>query len=195
MLEIREFLNPRSMVTPGIAGGVAMLIANTLWLQFEVPPRWTALVVSFLCGLLALAGAGLPAWQRLVYYVLNSLIIFSVGVGTNSIGTGAVGSGGATHENKSAQVEKLQSIVFPLGVSTAYAQDSGIGRPRATVGQERQGPQEGLREDGRRERELQRERQELQRQKEELQRQKEELKGQRKVSPEQGNRPFFRPWF
>src|SRR5438309_9701336 len=40
------------MLTPGIAGGVTMLIANALWVAFSLPPRWTSLVLSFLLGLL-----------------------------------------------------------------------------------------------------------------------------------------------
>src|SRR2546425_10624835 len=39
------------MLTPGIAGGVTMLIANALWVAFSLPPRWTSLVLSFLLGL------------------------------------------------------------------------------------------------------------------------------------------------
>src|SRR5437764_14463851 len=72
------------MLTPGIAGGVTMLIANALWVAFSLPPRWTSLVLSFVVGLLVfVAKGGVPAWQRALYYVLNSLIIFSVSIGTN----------------------------------------------------------------------------------------------------------------
>ena len=77
------------MLTPGIAGGVTMLIANALWVAFALPPRWTLLVLSFVVGLLVfVAKGGGPAWQRAVYYVLNSLIIFSVSIGTNYVGVG-----------------------------------------------------------------------------------------------------------
>src|SRR5437868_14877632 len=78
------------MLTPGIAGGVTMLIANALWVAFSLPPRWTALVLSFLLGLLVfVATPRAPVWQRAVYYLLNSLIIFSVSIGTNYVGVGA----------------------------------------------------------------------------------------------------------
>ncbi len=30
----------------------------------------------------------MPLWQRAVYYLLNSLIIFSVSIGTNYVGVG-----------------------------------------------------------------------------------------------------------
>src|SRR5438034_5676423 len=76
------------MLTPGIAGGVTMLIANALWVAFSLPPRWTSLVLSFLLGLLVFVATRVPLWQRAVYYLLNSLIIFSVSIGTNYVGVG-----------------------------------------------------------------------------------------------------------
>jgi len=76
------------MLTPGIAGGITMLIANALWVAFSLPPRWTSLVLSFLLGLLAFVATKIPLWQRAVYYLLNSLIIFSVSIGTNYVGVG-----------------------------------------------------------------------------------------------------------
>jgi hypothetical protein len=87
--KVDEFLQPKAMLTPGIAGGVTMLIANALWVAFSLPPRWTSLVLSFLVGLLVfVARGGVPMWQRAVYYVLNSLIIFAVSIGTNYVGVG-----------------------------------------------------------------------------------------------------------
>src|SRR5438046_8084113 len=77
------------MLTPGIAGGVTMVIANALWVAFSLPPRWTSLVLSFVVGLLVfVAKGGVPGWQRAVYYVLSSLIIFSVRIGTNYVDVG-----------------------------------------------------------------------------------------------------------
>jgi len=70
MADVKEFLNPKSMLTPGIAGGVTMMISNTLWFQFELPQKWTALTISFLLGLMVVV-AKAPAWQRLVFWVLN----------------------------------------------------------------------------------------------------------------------------
>ena len=87
--KVEEFLQPKAMLTPGIAGGITMLIANALWVAFSLPPRWTSLVLSFLLGLLVfVATTRAPLWQRAVYYLLNSLIIFSVSIGTNYVGVG-----------------------------------------------------------------------------------------------------------
>jgi hypothetical protein len=86
--KVEEFLQPKAMLTPGIAGGVTMLIANALWVAFSLPPRWTSLVLSFLLGLLVFVATRVPLWQRAVYYLLNSLIIFAVSIGTNYVGMG-----------------------------------------------------------------------------------------------------------
>src|SRR2546428_12689190 len=89
-VKVEEFLQPKAMLTPGIAGGVTMVIANALWVAFSLPPRWTSLALSFLLGLLVfVATARVPVWQRAVYYLLNPLIIFSVSIGTNYVGVGA----------------------------------------------------------------------------------------------------------
>ena len=77
-----EFLNPASMLTPGLAGALTMLITNALSAQFQLAPSWTALLISFLCGTLVfVSNVGMA--KKLVFYVLNSLIIFSVAAGTS----------------------------------------------------------------------------------------------------------------
>jgi hypothetical protein len=87
---MNEFLNAKSMVTPGIAGGLTMLIAATLSSQFGLSAKWTGLTISFLIGLLtALADKELSIVQRATLCVLNSLIIFSIAVGANTVGTAA----------------------------------------------------------------------------------------------------------
>lgn len=86
-MDAKDFLNPSSMLTPGIAGSVAMMISNTLWLQFELPQKWSGLGLSFALGMLVFAaGTAMPLWQRGIYYVLNSLIIFSMAVGATTLG-------------------------------------------------------------------------------------------------------------
>lgn len=97
MADIKEFINPKSMLTPGLAGGITMMIANSLWVQFALPQKWTALVISFLFGAIVFSVKNLPPWQRSIYYILNSLIIFSMGVGVNTVG-GSVASKGEPEE-------------------------------------------------------------------------------------------------
>lgn len=80
------FLNSRSMLTPGVAGATTMLIANTLYQQFDVSPRWTALSLSFALGSLVFGDRTVAPWQRALLYLLNSLIIFSMAIGANAVG-------------------------------------------------------------------------------------------------------------
>lgn len=87
-IQIGDFLNPASMLTPGFAGAVAMMISNTLVHAFGLPPAWSALVLSFLLGSIVWV-ASVSLLRGAVYYVLNSLIIFSVAFGTNTLGLGA----------------------------------------------------------------------------------------------------------
>jgi phosphate/sulfate permease len=80
------FLDSRSMLTPGLAGAVTMLLANTLYQQFALPQKWTAIALSFALGLLVFGDRRTALWQRILLYVLNSLIIFSMAVGANTVG-------------------------------------------------------------------------------------------------------------
>lgn len=89
---INNFLKPESMVTPGVAGGIAMLIANTMYVNFGLPPSMTCLVVSFMMGTLVFSAVNMKIWTRSVFYVLNSLIIFSMAAGTNYAGTKLTGA-------------------------------------------------------------------------------------------------------
>lgn len=86
MAEVNDFLNPNSMLTPGIAGSITMMIANTLWVNFGLDPKLTALTICLLLGLLVLAELKVALWQKPIYYIINVLVIFSVSVGANVVG-------------------------------------------------------------------------------------------------------------
>ncbi|MDR3525597.1 MAG: hypothetical protein P4L66_16015 [Acetobacteraceae bacterium] len=79
-----KFLTPEAMLTPGAAGGITMLIANTLAKNFGLPPSYIGLALSFLFGLLVMASAR-KWWIQGIYYVLNSLIIFCVAFGSGNL--------------------------------------------------------------------------------------------------------------
>jgi hypothetical protein len=80
-----EFLNSKSMLTPGVAGAMVMLMANALGAQFFLPLRWTALLLAFIVGTIVFADKRARLWQRAILYLLNSLLIFSIAVGSNSV--------------------------------------------------------------------------------------------------------------
>lgn len=83
MAEIKEFLNPKSMITPGVAGSTIMLITNTMAFYFGFPHAWTALALSFLFAISILGYAETSFFKRAVLCLFNGLIIFSVAMGAN----------------------------------------------------------------------------------------------------------------
>ncbi len=81
-----EFLHSKSMLTPGVAGAGTTLITATLASQFGLPGNWTGLVVSLLFGLSIWADKRIVIYQRVVFYLLNSMTIFAVAIGLNTAG-------------------------------------------------------------------------------------------------------------
>ncbi len=79
-----DFLNPNSMLTPGFAGAVTMMITNVLCALFAIPVALTGLAVSALFGALVVVAAG-SLLRKSIYYILNSLIIFCVAMGSGNI--------------------------------------------------------------------------------------------------------------
>jgi hypothetical protein len=111
----KEFLNPSSMLTPGLAGGMTMGITNSLAVQFALlppGPAYVGLGLSFLFGLLVWANQDVSRLKRCVLYVLNSLVIFVVAVGSNTMG-GAV-SGPAV---ASAAAASLSDVLMSSAVA------------------------------------------------------------------------------
>jgi hypothetical protein len=80
---MNDYLNPKSMVTPGVAGGLIVLITNTCATQFHLERKWTALVLSAMIGLVVVIAFAGSIWEKAIFWVLNSLIIFSMAMGTN----------------------------------------------------------------------------------------------------------------
>jgi hypothetical protein len=81
-----EFLKSKAMMTPGVAGGVTTMITGTLVSQFGLPGNWTGLVISLLLGLAVWADKSVAVYQRIIYYVINSLTIYAVAIGVNTAG-------------------------------------------------------------------------------------------------------------
>ncbi len=113
-----EFINPKSMLTPGVAGSLMMFLVNGITFQFpEVPARYLALLLSFFIGAVvwfAKTKGKSPIFQKMVYWVLNSLVIFVVGFGTANLAVDA----SADHSKTGAPHVRF----MPQIVSTAYAQ-------------------------------------------------------------------------
>jgi amino acid permease len=95
------------MITPGAAGAFTMVITNTLCQQFtQLPPNYTGLVVSFVFGSVVF-GYGASLLSRVVYFVINSLIIFVVAAGSSAVGV---------HLNEGAAVKTASlTVTQPAG--------------------------------------------------------------------------------
>jgi len=87
---MQEYLNPKSMITPGVAGALVTFLVNGLALPFPaLPGRYVALALSFAMGALVVTAVRMKVFERIVYWALNSLVIFVVGFGTNDLGRAA----------------------------------------------------------------------------------------------------------
>ena len=142
LVGFNDFLNPNSMITPGAAGGITMIITNALCGQFNaLPGNWTALAVSFLLGSVTLVyAASLP--KRILYLVINSLIIFVMAHGANSIGQQATNpppETGAQHASfighKPARWLVLTSLEGGAGPNADQAMRSPQGHRRMQLAQ------------------------------------------------------------
>src|SRR5216683_1803975 len=83
---IAMFLTPESMLTPGVVGALVMMITNALANNFHISRPYTGLFLSMVCGLLVLVTEN-SFWKKGIYYVLNSLVIFCVAVGSGTVAT------------------------------------------------------------------------------------------------------------
>ena len=81
---VNEFFSARSMLTPGICGATTMSITSSLVSAFQLPGNYVALSISLVMGLIVIADERIKMPGRLVYYVLNSLVIFSMAFGLNA---------------------------------------------------------------------------------------------------------------
>jgi hypothetical protein len=110
---MKEFINPKSMLTPGVAGSLMMLLVNGITYQFpEFPARYLALLLSLLIGAIVWSPQvkeDLPRFQKPLYWILNSMVIFVVGFGTANLAANAKTPGIANN------------WLYPL-VTTSYAQ-------------------------------------------------------------------------
>lgn len=109
-----QFLQPQSMVTPGVLGGLAMVGTNALGGTFHVPSESIyfpvlSLALSFVFGLAAVVKSSSVS-QKVAYYFINSIIIFSVANGSNTIGLQA-------QQHVSLQLPTAYAASRPVGAT------------------------------------------------------------------------------
>lgn len=119
---MKDFLNPKSMLTPGAAGALIMFLVNGLCFTFpELAPRYVALALSFVIGGLAVSGGTIKPLERGVYWFLNSLIIFCMGMGTANLASSAAGA-------PKAPVDKQAQVSGGWFIASAAADTSTVAR-------------------------------------------------------------------
>ena len=117
-MTVDEFLNPKSMATPGVAGGLVMALTNALSGSFNLAAAPVALGLSFLAAAVCLGAKRIPWWQRGILFVFNGLIVFSVAVGSNAAGREALLHGPAA--------ESATTVTIPSSGGGAGAADSVV---------------------------------------------------------------------
>ncbi len=182
---MQEFLNPKSMLTPGIAGSLMMFLVNGINYQFpEIPNRYLALCLSFVIGAVVWLSKkkGETLLNKAIYWALNSLVIFVVGFGTANLAADAAGAGSQTGTGRGRLLPSFSSALaqtIPSG-GAQTSSDSVPGGPRL---QEASPNVDSLK-------------QQLAREREEKERLKEQLESMKKVrdSGSGGGKQFFKKW-
>lgn len=125
---MKEFINPKSMLTPGVAGSLMMFLVNGITFQFpEISARYLALILSFIIGGIVFFSEiteNLAVFQKVFYWFINSLVIFVVGFGTANFAmevSGGASKAGIPHTR-----------IFP-SVSTVFAQNPPGGDATSSV--------------------------------------------------------------
>jgi hypothetical protein len=119
---MQEFLNPKSMITPGVAGTLLMFLVNGLCVPFpELPPRYVALVLSFAIGLILVRSLDCKLMERGIYWILNSLVIFIVGFGATNLARSATSGGSEQPETAGPSSLTFQLVRAPHAADAAPA--------------------------------------------------------------------------
>lgn len=102
----KDFVNSKSMATPGFAGGLVVLLANSLIGAFAIQEyrSFCVLGLSFLVGAVVFADMQVRPGIRFVFYVINSLIVFAVAMGANSVANRA----------ENAAEPNINSVIRPI---------------------------------------------------------------------------------
>jgi len=85
-----DFVNSKSMLTPAMAAVGVTMMSGVLAGQFGLPGKWTGLVFSFILGTVVFADKETPIVQRVMFYVINSLTIYTMAIGINEAGVAAM---------------------------------------------------------------------------------------------------------
>lgn len=186
---MKDFLNPKSMLTPGVAGTLMMFLVNGIAAAFpELAPRYLALGMSFLIGaavVFAPQQVVIRAFERGLYWVLNSLIVFVVGFGTTNLAANA------------ASPANAPQAFLPSLMSSAVAQEKPA-KPESvnpSTGNGAQSGAETTKEPNALKTQLEKAQQENAALKRRLEQMQQQSEPQKSKSPQQkAEKSFFRRW-
>ena len=127
---MKEFINPKSMLTPGLAGSLMMFLVNGIAVPFpEIPSRYVALFLSFLIGASIIWFSEIEGksqlLQKAMYWVLNSLVILVVGFGATNLAADVTGA--------TSKVVSPHGQLLPF-VSSAFAQNDSSEAAQSLAG-------------------------------------------------------------
>ena len=101
-----DFVNSKSMLTPAMAALGVTMMSGVLAGQFGLPGKWTGLIFSFILGTVVFADRETPIIQRALFYVINSLTIYTMAIGINEAGVAAMSAHPAVPDACRAVVEE-----------------------------------------------------------------------------------------
>jgi len=101
-----DFVNSKSMLTPAMAALGVTMMSGVLAGQFGLPGKWTGLAFSFILGTVVFADKETPFIQRILFYMINSLTIYTMAIGINEAGVAAMSAHQAIPEECRAVAEE-----------------------------------------------------------------------------------------
>lgn len=110
-----DFINSKPTFTPLVAGMTTTTITGTLASQFFWPANWVSIITCLILALLVTINKETPIFHTVLYYLINSVTIFTVSMGINAAGIAA------TTNYQKSQVNQTQTIertVLPEGENT-----------------------------------------------------------------------------
>lgn len=113
-IEIQEFVNPKSMMTPGAAAAVVATTSGACFATLGINIAFSLVILSFFVGSVVFHSAefkdGKMGWgAKLFFYVLNSIIIFAMATGTHAV-----------LDKRSPTINSLNDLIH---IQSAYADE------------------------------------------------------------------------
>lgn len=89
-INTEEFVNPKSMATPGFLAAAVASVAGAVFSMFGIALPAALIILSFFFGAVVFhskefADPQMKKWTKWFFYILNSLIIFAMATGTHSV--------------------------------------------------------------------------------------------------------------